>query len=165
MFSHSVVSNSLRYQGLQHARLPCLSPSSGVCSKSCLLSQLCHLVFCRPFLLLPSIFPRIRVFSNKSALCIRWPKYWSFSFSISPSNLMSLISHKTFSLPLSISSTTECWNTQTHTYSHLEFLYRKGNLLKSMDVFWEFTKISHLDLCWCVLNIPSTFISHCLTSN
>ena len=45
-----------------------------------------HLVLCRPLLLLPSIFPSIRVFSNVSALHIRWPKYWSFSFSISPSN-------------------------------------------------------------------------------
>ena len=45
-----------------------------------------HLILCCPLLLLPSIFPRIRVFSNESALCIRWPKYWSFSFNISPSN-------------------------------------------------------------------------------
>ena len=45
-----------------------------------------HLILCRPLLLLPSIFPSIRVFSNKSALSIRWPKYWSFSFSISPAN-------------------------------------------------------------------------------
>ena len=45
-----------------------------------------HLILCRPLLLLPSIFPRITVFSNESALYIRWPKYWSFSFSISPSN-------------------------------------------------------------------------------
>ena len=45
-----------------------------------------HLILCRPLLLPPSIFPSIRVFSNESALCIRWPKYWSFSFSISPSN-------------------------------------------------------------------------------
>ena len=45
-----------------------------------------HLILCRPLLLLPSIFPSIRVFSNESALCIRWPKYWSFSFNISPSN-------------------------------------------------------------------------------
>ena len=45
-----------------------------------------HLILCHPLLLLPSIFPSIKVFSNKSALCIRWPKYWSFSFSISPSN-------------------------------------------------------------------------------
>ena len=45
-----------------------------------------YLIFCRPLLLLLSIFPSIRVFSNESFLCIRWPKYWSFSFSISPSN-------------------------------------------------------------------------------
>ena len=45
-----------------------------------------HLILCRPLLLLPSIFPSIRVFSNESALCIRWPKYWNFSFTISPSN-------------------------------------------------------------------------------
>ena len=45
-----------------------------------------HLILCHPLLLLPLIFPSIRVFSNESALCIRWPKYWSFSFSISPSN-------------------------------------------------------------------------------
>ena len=45
-----------------------------------------HLILCHPLLLLPSIFPNIRVFSSESVLCIRWPKYWSFSFSISPSN-------------------------------------------------------------------------------
>ena len=45
-----------------------------------------HLILCHPLLILPSIFPSIRVFSNESALCIRWPKYWSFSFRISPSN-------------------------------------------------------------------------------
>ena len=46
----------------------------------------CHLILCRPLLLLPSVFPSIRVFSSESALCIRWPKYWSFSFSISTCN-------------------------------------------------------------------------------
>ena len=46
----------------------------------------CHLILCHPLLLLPSIPPRIRVFSNESTLCMRWPKYWSFSLSISPSN-------------------------------------------------------------------------------
>ena len=45
-----------------------------------------QLILCRPLLLLPSLFPSIRVFSNELVLCIRWPKYWSFSFSISPSN-------------------------------------------------------------------------------
>ena len=55
-----------------------------------------HLILCRPLFLLPSIFPSIRVFSSESALCIRWPKYWSFSFSISPSHEYSeLISFRT----------------------------------------------------------------------
>ena len=55
-----------------------------------------HLILCRPFLLLPSIFPSIRVFSNESVLHTRWPKYWNFSFSISPSNEYSgLISFRT----------------------------------------------------------------------
>ena len=56
-----------------------------------------HLILCGPLFLLPLIFPSIRVFSNESALCIRWPKYWSFSFSISPSNEYSgLISFRKF---------------------------------------------------------------------
>ena len=45
-----------------------------------------HLIICHPLLLLPSIFPSVRVFSSKSALCVRWPKYWSFSFNLRPSN-------------------------------------------------------------------------------
>ena len=60
------------------------SPPKPMSIKSVMLSN--HLILCRPLLLLPSIFPSIRVFSNKSALHIRWPKYWSFSFNISPSN-------------------------------------------------------------------------------
>ena len=55
-----------------------------MCIESMMLSK--YLILCRPLLLLPSIFPSIRVFSNESVLCIRWPKYWSFSFSISSSN-------------------------------------------------------------------------------
>ena len=89
-FSRSVVSDSLQLHGLQHARLPCPSPTPRACSNSCPLSWWCypsnHLILCCPLLLLPSIFPSIRVFSSKSVLRIRCPKYWSFSFSISPSN-------------------------------------------------------------------------------
>ena len=80
------MSDSLRPHGLQHARLPCSSPAPRVCSNSCSLPVMPSNHLCHPFLLLPSIFPSIRVFSNESVLCIRWPKYWSFSFSISPSN-------------------------------------------------------------------------------
>ena len=60
------------------------SPPKPMCIKSVMPSN--HLILCHPLLLLPSVFPRIRVFSNELALCIRWPKYWSFSFNISPSN-------------------------------------------------------------------------------
>jgi len=72
-----------------HAKPPCPSPSPGVCSNSCPLSQWCHPTISSsvfPLLFLPSVFPSIRVFSNESALRIRWPKYWSFSFSIRSSN-------------------------------------------------------------------------------
>ena len=60
------------------------SPPKPMSTESVMLSN--HLILCRPLLLLPSIFPCIRVFSNESALHIKWPKYWSFSFSISPSS-------------------------------------------------------------------------------
>ena len=85
-FSYSVMSNSLRPHGLQHARLPCPSPTPRAYSNSCpsRLMPSNHLILCRPLLFPPSIFPSIRVFSNESVLLIRWSKYWSFS--VSPSN-------------------------------------------------------------------------------
>ena len=83
-FSHSVVSDSLQPHELPHARTPCPSPTPRTYSNACS----CHptIILCYPLLLPPSIFPSIRVFSNESVFCIWWPKYWSFSFSISPSN-------------------------------------------------------------------------------
>ena len=86
-FSHSIMSDSLRPHGPQHARPPCPSPTPGAYSNTCPLRMPSnHLILCHPLLLSPSIFPNITVFSNESTLRIRWPKYWSFSFSISPSN-------------------------------------------------------------------------------
>ena len=86
-FSHSVVFNSLRPHELQHARPPCLSPTPRVHSNSRASTRWCRPVIssCRPLLLLPPIPPSIRVFSNESTLHMRWPRYWSFSFSIIPS--------------------------------------------------------------------------------
>ena len=86
-FSRSVVSDSLRPHELRHTRPPCPSPSPGVHSNSCPSSLMpsSHLIFCHPLFLLPPIPPSIRVFSNESTLCMRWPKYWSFSFSLIPS--------------------------------------------------------------------------------
>ena len=88
-FSRSVMSNFLDPMDcIQHARCPCPSPT---CSKSCLLSVESvmpsnHLLLCHPLLLLPSVFPSIRVFFSESVLCIRWPKYWHLSFSVGPSS-------------------------------------------------------------------------------
>ena len=84
LFTCSVMSDSSQPHGPQHARPPCPSPTPRVHSNSSPLS--CDAILCHPLLLLPSIFPSIRVFSNESALRMRWPKYWSFSFNISPSN-------------------------------------------------------------------------------
>ena len=88
-FSHSVTSNSLRPHGLHHVRPPCQSPTLGAYSNSCPLSQWCHLTISSSVVSFSSYlqsFPASAFFSNESVLCIRWPKYWSFSFSISPSN-------------------------------------------------------------------------------
>jgi len=79
------MSDSLWPHGLQHARLPCPSPTPRAYSRNTkLVMPSNHLILCHPLLFLPSIFSSIRVFSNESVLHIRWPKYWSFS--ISPSN-------------------------------------------------------------------------------
>ena len=89
-FSHSVVSDSLWPHGMQHARLPCPSPTPGASSNSCPSHQWCHPTISYsviPFSSLLSIFPSIRVFSNELVLHIRWPKYWSFTFSVPPVNI------------------------------------------------------------------------------
>ena len=85
-FSRSVVSNSLQPHEPQASLLitNSRSPPKPMSIESVMPSS--HLILCLPLLFLPPVPPSIRVFSNKSALCIRWPKYWSFSFSISPSN-------------------------------------------------------------------------------
>ena len=94
LFSRSVMSASLRPHGLQQgpglqeARLPCGSISRNLLKLMFIESVMpsSHLILCHPLLFLPSIFPSIRVFSNESVFCIRWPKYWSFCISIGPSN-------------------------------------------------------------------------------
>ena len=88
-FSCSVMSDFLQPHGLQHARLPCPLPTPNCLVQLMSIESVMpykHLILCCPLLLLPSIFPSIRVFSQESILHIRWPKYWSFNFSISPSN-------------------------------------------------------------------------------
>ena len=87
-FSHSAVSDSLQPCRLQHSRPLCSSPTPSLPKLMSIESVMpsSQLILSHPLLLLPSIFPSIKVFSNESALRIRWPKYWSFSFSFSPSN-------------------------------------------------------------------------------
>ena len=128
-FSFSVVSNILRPHRLQHARLPCPSPTPRAYTNSCPLIgdtiQPSHPL--SSLLLLPPIFPSIRVFSNGLVLCITWPKYWSFSFSISPSNEYSgLISFKTDRLHLlAVQGTFQCLlqnhNTKASLLQHSAF--------------------------------------------
>ena len=88
-FSHSVVSDSLRPHEPQHTRPPCPSPTPGAYSNIASVMPSNYLILCHTLLLLPSIFPSIRVFSNESFLHIRWPKYWSFSLaSVLPMNIL-----------------------------------------------------------------------------
>ena len=100
-----------------------------------------HLILCCPFLLLPSIFPSIRVFSSELSLCIRWPKYWSFTFSISPSNQYSeLISLRIdwFDLPAvqgTLKSLLQHDNSNSSILFVLSLLY--GPTLISIHDYWK----------------------------
>ena len=140
--ARSQFSHSLRPHGLPHVRLPCPSPTPEACSNMSLelVVPSNHLIFCRPLLLLPSIFPSIRVFSNESVLHIRWPKYWSFSFSLSASNEYSgLISFRMdwFDL-LVVQDSQESSPTpqfKSITYSALSFLY--SPTLTSIHDHWK----------------------------
>ena len=116
LFSCSVVADSLQHHRVQLARFPCPSLSPRVCSNSSieLVMPFNHLILCHPLLLLPSIFFSIEVFSNESVFCIRWLKYWSFSFSISPSNEYSgLISFRTAWFDLAIQETLKVFSSTT----------------------------------------------------
>ena len=114
-FSCSVVSNSFRPYA---AHLACLSITSSRSLLKLMSIELVmpsnHLILCHPLLLLPSIFPSIRGFSNESVLRIRWPEYWSFSFSISPSNEYSGLS----SFRMGWLGFLACYV----TFSHLQYL-------------------------------------------
>ena len=99
-----------------------------------------HLILCRPLLLLPSIFPSIRVFSTESVLCIRWPKYWSFNFSISPSSEYSgLISLRMDWLDLlavqgTLKSLLQHHSSKASILRHSAFLY--SPILTSIHDYW-----------------------------
>ena len=149
------MSDFLRPQGLQHARLPCPSPTPRIYSNSSPSSRWRHPTTssCRSLFLLPSIFPSIRVFSKESVPCIRWPKYWSFSFSFSPSNEYSgLISCRIDWLDLLAVQGTLCprvfssTTIQKHHFLALSLLY--GPTLTSVRDYWKNHSFNSMDLCW-----------------
>ena len=147
-FRRSVVSNSLQPHGLKHARLPCSSPAPGACSNSCSLSQWCHptiLSSVIPLLFLSSTFPSIRVFSKQSALHIWWPKYYSFSFSINPSNEYSgLISFRIDWLDLlAVQGTQESSTTpQFKSINSIALSFLYGPTLTSIHDYWKFSNLT-----------------------
>ena len=149
-FSCSVVSDSFHARGLQQARLLCPSPSPRVCSMSTeSVMPSSHLLPCCCLLLLPSIFPSIRIFSNESALCIRWPKHWSFSFSSSPSNEYSgLISFRIdwFASPRDSQESSPTPQFKSINSPELSFLY--SPTLTSIHDHWKNHSFEYTDLCW-----------------
>ena len=145
----SASSDSLWSHGLHHVRLPSPSLSPGICSNSCLLMSN-HLIFCCP-LLLPSVFSNIRIFSNELALCVRWPKCWSFSFSISPSNEYSgLISFRIDWFDLLVVHGT-LKNLLQHHNSKASVLWHSAFFivqLTSAHDYWINHSFDYTNLCW-----------------
>ena len=132
---------TLHLHELQHARLPGPLSTPRDCANSCPLSQWCYPTISSrcPLLLPPSIFPSIGVFSNESILCIRWPEYWSFSFSISPSDEYSgLISFRIDWSPCCPRDTQESSPTpQLKSVSSSVFSFLYGPTLTSIHDYWK----------------------------
>ena len=110
-----------------------------------------HRILCRPLLLLPSIFPCIRVFSNESAICIRWPKYWSLSFNISPSNAYpGLISFRMDWLDL-LAVQQILKSLLHHHSSKASVLWRSAFFTVQLSHpydHWKNHSLDWMDLCW-----------------
>ena len=152
-FSHSVVCDSaFPWTAARHA------PLSFTISWSLLkltsietVMTSSDLIFCHPLLLLPSIFPSIRDISNESALWIRWPKYWSFRFSISPANEYSgLISFRIdcfdpLAVQVTLRSLLQHHTSESINSSALSLLY--GPTLKSIHDYWKNQSFEYMDLC------------------
>ena len=152
LFSHSIVSLSLWHDGLQNARPPCPSLPPGVLKLMSIESMMPsnHLNLCCPLLLLPSNFPSIKDFSNESALCIRSPKFWNFSFSISPSNEYSgLISFRInwFDL-LAVQVTLKSLQNQLENINSSAFSLPYGSTLTSVHNYRKNHSFDSTDLCW-----------------
>ena len=108
-----------------------------------------HLILCRPLLLLPSIFPSIRVFSNESVLPIRWPKYWSFSFNISPSNEYSgLISFRIDCLDLLEGLSKGLSRVFSNTTVQNHQFFKCSAFFIAQHDSWKNHSFNSMDLCW-----------------
>ena len=146
------MSDSLQLRGLWHARLPWPSLSPGVCSNSCPVSWWCHPIIssCRSLLFLPSIFPSIRVFSNELSLHIKWPKYWSFNFSISPSyDYSGSIFFRINLFNLAVQGLSRVFFSTTFQKHQLfgpQLSY--GPILTSIHDYWKNHNSDYMDLCW-----------------
>ena len=144
--SCSVMSDAMWAHGLQHTRLPCPSLSPGVCSNWCPV-PFNHRIFCHPLVLPPSDLPSISVFSNGSALCIRWQKYWSFS--ISPSNEYSgLISFKiawfdSLAIPGTFKSLLQHHNLKVSVLQLKAFF-----MVQISHPYWKNHSFDYTDLYW-----------------
>ena len=140
-FSRSVMSDSLWPQACQASLSITSSWSLFRLMSIELVMPSNHLILCHPLFQPPSIFPSIRVFSNESVLCIRWPKYWSFSFSISPSNEYSgLISFRIDWLDLLA--------VQGTLNSLLQYYSSKASIIWCSHNYWKNHSFDQMDLCW-----------------
>ena len=145
------MSHCLQPHGLQHTGFPVhhqLPFTQTHVIESLMPSN--HLILCRPLLLLPSIFPSIRVFSNESPLCIRWPKYWSVSFSINACNDIRVISFSIDFFDLLavqgiLESLLQRHSSKLISCLALTLLY--DSTLTSMHDSWKSHSFEYMDLC------------------
>ena len=145
------MSNSLQPHGLQHTRPPCPSPTPRVYSKLISIELVMpsnHLILYCPLLLLPSIFPSIRVFSNELVLRIRWPKYWSFSFSISlsdehPGLIFRMDWLDLFAVQGTLKSLVQRYSSNVSILQHSAFF-----IVQLSHPLWKNHSLDYTDLCW-----------------
>ena len=152
LFSRSVISDSLWPHGLHHTRLPCPSPSPRVYSNSCPLSSWCHPTISSSVVAFSSClqpFPASESFSNESALHIRWPKYWSFNFSINPSSEYSgLISFRIGLVWFPCSPRDSQESSPPAQFNHLAIRFLCGPTLTSTHDYWKNHSFDYMDFCW-----------------
>ena len=152
-FSRSVLSDSLQPHGLQHARPPCPSPIPGVYSNSCSLSPWCHSAISSSILLLlVSVIPSIRVFSNESVLLIRWPKYWGFQLQYQSFQWVfrtDFLQDGLVGSPRSPRDSQESSPTpQFKSISSLALSLLYGPSLTSIHDYWKNQSFDYTDNCW-----------------